>query len=94
MILISAPYVSGVSALRADPDNGPSAALSIIPLFAPMLMPMREAMGVASPFELLLSVALTVALLAILVRATGRIYSNAVMRTGARVRLTDALRGT
>jgi ABC-2 type transport system permease protein len=93
MILIIAPYVIGVSALPADPDNGPIAALSIIPLFAPMLMPMREAMGVASPFELVLSVALTVALIAILVRATGRIYRNAVMRTGARVRLTDALRG-
>ncbi len=45
------------------------------------------------PWELAVSVTATVALIAVLVRATGRIYSNAVMRTGARVRLSDALRG-
>ncbi len=34
---------------------------------------------------------LTLATIALLVRVTGRIYANAVMRIGARVRLRDAL---
>lgn len=93
MLLIIAPYVIGISALPGDPDNAFVAWLSLIPPFAPMLMPMREAMGVVEPWELAVSVTATVALIAVLVRATGRIYSNAVMRTGARVRLGDALRG-
>jgi ABC-2 type transport system permease protein len=54
---------------------------------------MREAMGVASTGELIFSVALTVALIAVLVRVTGRIYANAIMRMGARIRLGDAFRG-
>jgi ABC-2 type transport system permease protein len=39
-----------------------------------------------------LALLLTVALIAGLVWLCGRIYGNAVLRTGARVRLRDALR--
>lgn len=92
MMLIIVPYVVGVSALPADPENGLVRTLSLIPLFSPMLMPMREAMGVATAGELAFSVALTGVLVVVLVRVTGRIYANAVMRMGARVRVTDALR--
>jgi ABC-2 type transport system permease protein len=94
MMLIIVPYVIGISALPADPENGLVRTLSLIPLFSPMLMPMREAMGVATAGELIFSVALTAALVAALVRVTGRIYSNAVMRMGARIRVGDAFRGT
>lgn len=93
MMLIIVPYVLGISTLPADPDNSLIATLSLIPLFSPMLMPMREAMGVATTGELILSVALTVVLIAVLVRVTGRIYANAVMRMGARIRVSDAFRG-
>jgi len=92
MMLIIVPYVIGISALPADPENGLVRTLSLIPLFSPMLMPMREAMGVATAGELIFSVVLTVALIAVLVRLTGRVYANAVMRMGARVRVADALR--
>jgi ABC-2 type transport system permease protein len=93
MMLIIVPYVIGISALPSDPENGLVRTLSLIPLFSPMLMPMREAMGVATAGELILSVALTVALIAVLVRVAGRIYANAVMRMGARIRVGDAFRG-
>ena len=39
-----------------------------------------------------LAVALTVAFIALMVWLAGRIYGNAVTRTGTRVRLADALR--
>jgi hypothetical protein len=42
--------------------------------------------GVTTPLRML-----TVATIALLVRLTGRIYANAVMRIGARVRVRDAL---
>jgi len=57
-----------------------------------MLMPMRLGAASASGLEAAVAVALTVVLLVLLVRLTGRIYANAVLRTGARTRLKDALR--
>jgi ABC-2 type transport system permease protein len=91
MMLIILPYVLGISVLPGDPDNGAMGLLSIVPVFAPTLMPMRLAMGAAEVWEVALALVLTVAAIALLVRVTGRIYANAVMRIGARVSLRDAL---
>jgi len=55
-------------------------------------MPMRIALGTVETWEILASLALSLALIPVLVWGAGRIYSNAVLRTGARVRLRDALR--
>ena len=52
------------------------------------------ALGVAEPWECVVSVLLGVAALLVLLRLGGRIYANAVLRTGARVKLTEALRRT
>jgi ABC-2 type transport system permease protein len=93
IMLIVIPYVIGISTLPSDPDSPLVRTLSLIPLFSPILMPMREAMGVATAGELAFTVVLTAVVVAVLVRLTGRIYSNAIMRMGARIRLGDALRG-
>jgi ABC-2 type transport system permease protein len=91
MMLIILPYVLGISVLPGDPGNGTIGLLSIVPVFAPTLMPMRLAMGSAAVWEVALALVLTAATIAGLVRVTGRIYANAVMRIGARVSLRDAL---
>jgi ABC-2 type transport system permease protein len=91
MMLIILPYVLGISILPGDPDNGAVGLLSILPVFAPTLMPMRLAMGSAEAWEVALALVLTVATIGLLVRVTGRIYANAVMRIGARVSVRDAL---
>ena len=80
-----------ISILPADPDNELMALLSLIPFFAPMLMPMRIAMDVAPLWEVALSLALTVATIVALVWLAGRIYRNAVLRMGSRVKLREAL---
>lgn len=85
-------YVIGISILPSDPGNTFVGILSIIPLFAPTLMPMRLAMGGVPVWEAALSVALVLIFIPVLVWLAGRIYSNAVMRSGARVKLRDALR--
>lgn len=85
-------YVIGISVLPSDPDNTLAEVLSVIPVFAPTLMPMRLAMGGVPVWEAVVSVGLVVALIPALVWLSGRIYANAVMRSGARVKLTDALR--
>jgi ABC-2 type transport system permease protein len=91
MVLVI-PYVLGISILPANPASPLVSTLSLVPLCSPTLMPMRIAVGSAAPWQNALALALTVLLLAALVGTTGRVYRNAVLRTGARVRLSEALR--
>jgi ABC-2 type transport system permease protein len=92
LMFVIVGYVIGISVLPSDPDNTLAEVLSVIPVFAPTLMPMRLAMGGVPVWEAVVSVGLVVALIPALVWLSGRIYANAVMRSGARVKLTDALR--
>lgn len=85
-------YVLGISILPTDPGNRLCAVLSIVPVFAPTMMPMRLAMGGVPAWEAVLSVVLVVATIPGLVWLSGRIYRNAVVRSGARVKLADALK--
>ncbi len=92
LILMVIPYVIGISIAPWDPTNPIVVALSYIPFAAPMVMPIRIALGTVETWEILASLALSLALIPALVWGAGRIYSNAVLRTGARVRLREAFR--
>lgn len=92
LLLMIIPYVIGISIAPWDPTNTIVVVLSYIPFAAPLVMPMRIALGTVETWQVLASFALSAALVPALVWAAGRIYSNAVLRTGARVRLRDALR--
>ncbi len=81
MFVIIAPYVLGVSVLPGDPGNSLVAGLSMIPIFSPTLMPMRVALGVPG-WQLAVSVVAMLLLIAALVWLAGRVYGNAVLRTG------------
>jgi ABC-2 type transport system permease protein len=85
-------YVLGVSILPASPDSPLIKVMSLIPLFAPTLMPMRIAMGGVPAWQMIVSVGGIAVLIPLLVWLAGRIYRNAVVRSGARVRLSDAWR--
>ncbi|SES09798.1 ABC transporter permease [Actinokineospora terrae] len=87
-------YVLGISILPSDPGSKLIEILSMVPLFAPTLMPMRLAMGGVPAWEAGLAVVLVLALIPGLVWLSGRIYRNAVTRSGAKVKLRDALRAT
>jgi ABC-2 type transport system permease protein len=94
VMLIILPYVVGVSILPGDPENSLAGWLSLVPFFSPMLMPMRIALDVAAGWEIAVSLGLTVLATAGLAWLAGRIYSNAVLRTGAKVKFMSALRGS
>jgi ABC-2 type transport system permease protein len=91
LMFVVAGYVTGVSVLPSNPGSGLAEVLSIIPVFAPTLMPMRLAMGGVPAWEAGVSVLLVVALIPVLIWLSGRIYRNAVLRTGAKVKLREAL---
>ncbi|ACZ31726.1 ABC-type Na+ efflux pump permease component- like protein [Xylanimonas cellulosilytica DSM 15894] len=88
------PYLLGVSVLPWDPTNQLASTLSFVPGFAPFLMPMREALGVAPLWQSLVALLLSLAVIPVLVWIAGKIYGNAVLRTGARIKLKDALRAS
>jgi ABC-2 type transport system ATP-binding protein len=67
--------------------------LSLLPPFAPVLMPVRMATGDAPAWQLISALALTLATAGVLTWLAGRIYANSVLRLGARVRVLDALFG-
>jgi len=92
LMFVIAGYVIGISTLPGDPSNQLCEVLSIIPMFAPTLMPMRLAMGGVPTWEAALAVVLVVAMIPVLTWLSGRIYRNAVLRTGARVKLSEAWR--
>jgi ABC-2 type transport system permease protein len=92
MVPVIIGYVLGVSFVPTHPDSPVTETLSIIPLFAPTLMPMRLAMGGIPVWEPLLAVALVLVLIPVLMSLSARIYRNAVLYTGARVKLRQALR--
>lgn len=93
MTLMIVPYVIGVSVAPWAPDSPLVVWLSYVPFCAPLLMPIRIALGSAEAWEVALALGLSIAVIPVLVWVAGRIYSNAVLRSGGRTRLRDAFRG-
>ena len=77
----------------ANPDNHVAIALSVLPPFAPILMPARMATGDATWWQVVVAVALIVPTILAVNAAGARIYTNSVMRTGVRVSLREAWTG-
>ena len=65
--------------------------MSYVPFSAPVGMPMRVFLGTAQWWEPLLSLAILLATTALVVGIGSRVYANGLLRTGARVKLKDAL---
>ncbi|EHR52894.1 ABC-type Na+ efflux pump, permease component [Saccharomonospora marina XMU15] len=90
-IVLVGGFIAGFTVIQ-QPDSTAATVLSLIPPLSPILMPSRIATGTVSGLELGLALLLTVATIAALTWLGGRVYRAAVLRTGARVRLKDALR--
>lgn len=90
-IVLVGGFIAGFTVIQ-QPDSTAATVLSLIPPLSPILMPSRIATGTVSGLEIGLALLLTVATIAALTWLGGRVYRAAVLRTGARVRLKDALR--
>ncbi len=67
--------------------------MSYVPFSAPVGMPMRIFLETAQWWEPLLSLAILLVTTIVVVTIGARIYGNSLLRTGARVKLGEALRG-
>ena len=77
----------------ANPDNPIGVFLSILPPFAPILMPARIATGNAEAWQVVLAAVLAIASIAGLNTLAARIYANSVLRIGTRVPILEAWQG-
>lgn len=89
-LLLVVAWVLGVSVLPSNPGSPLVKVLSMIPLFSPVLMPMRVALGVPA-WQAGLALGLSAVMLVALVRLAGAVYGNSVLHSGSRMRLRDAL---
>ncbi|MQA16911.1 MAG: ABC transporter permease subunit [Pseudonocardiaceae bacterium] len=90
-VLILIPFVIAFNSLQ-DPGGGLAATLAWVPPFSPILMPIQQATGNSGIALTVLAVVLMLAATAMFTWIGGRIYANAVLRTGSRVKLGEALR--
>jgi ABC-2 type transport system permease protein len=89
-----AGYWAAFLAISQDPSGPWARVLSLFPATAPLAMPGRIALGATAWWEPPVAVALTLAAVAGLVVLAGRVYRNAVLRSGATLRLRDVWRST
>jgi ABC-2 type transport system permease protein len=73
------------------PMSSTGVVLGFVPFFAPVILPTGMATGDIAPWQVALSVALTLLFSAGATWLAARIYTNSVLRIGARVKLKDAL---
>ncbi|MDI6023576.1 ABC transporter permease [Leucobacter sp. UT-8R-CII-1-4] len=88
MWLVMIPYIAIVA---FSTDLKILAIMSYVPLSAPIGMPMRLYLGVAEWWEPLLSLGVLAVSIAIVWWLGARIYEGSILRTGAKVKLKDAL---
>lgn len=91
IILILPGYFIALIAAESPDALLPTFA-SMFPPWAPFVMPVRIAAGVAQPWEVVVAVIGTALAAAILVWIGSRVYAGAVLRTGGRVKIRDAWR--
>jgi len=81
-----------VFALMNDPSSGMARLFSFIPLFAPMVVPVRYALSPLPVAEILASVAAMIVGILAVVAVAGRIYRVGILSYGKRPSLRELWR--
>lgn len=87
-------YVAAILLVTEDPTSLLARVLSFLPPSAPMVVPLRAALGAIEPWEIVVGIAITLAAIWGLFVIGGRVYSGAVLQTGGRMKLRDAWRAS
>ena len=90
-VVLFATYFLSFQAV-SDPQGGLAQVLSFIPPTAAIVLPVRIISGDVPAWEVAAGTVLLAIGAAVLLLAASRIYANAVLRTGSRVRLAEAWR--
>lgn len=75
-----------------NPTSDLNVFASIFPFSSPFCMPFRIMMGIATPSQIAISIAVLVATILIIANISIKIYSNAILNYGSRVTLKDMIK--
>jgi len=78
----------------SDPTSLATRVLSLIPPFAPLLMPLRMVTGAASIVEIVVAAVLLAISVVAMIRLAGSVYARTLLHRGSRLTWRDALRRT
>ena len=85
-------YIAALAALNS-PESTMTTLLSFLPPTAPFVMPLRLTLVAVPAWQVVASALLTASTVWLLLLLAGRIYSGALLRTGARIPLRVAWHG-
>jgi ABC-2 type transport system permease protein len=91
VLTASVGFVVGIDLLVQAPAGAASAVVSVLPPFAPFLMPGRIALGAAAGWQVWLAVLLMLAAIVVVAGYASRTYAAALRTIGRRLSLRDAL---
>jgi ABC-2 type transport system permease protein len=89
-LLLVAGLVIAIQA-ASNPASTLATVTSFVPGLSPLVMPVRMAAGQAAAWEVAVAVVLMLVAIALVVRLGGRIYAAALLRTGGKIKLREAL---
>jgi ABC-2 type transport system permease protein len=87
-------YIIAIAFVTQEPDGPVARVMTFLPPSAPMVVPLRAALGAIEPWEVIGSIVLMAAAIWLLFVLGARVYSGAVLQTGSRMRLRDAWRAS
>jgi ABC-2 type transport system permease protein len=93
-LVASGSYIFSLLVALDDPSGTAARIATFIPPVAPMVVPLRAALGAIEPWEIALSAALTAATIWALLVFGGRVYAGAILQTAGRIKLRDAWRAS
>ncbi len=85
-------YFVAIFAVVDDPDGTVAQIATFLPPAAPMVVPLRAAFDAIAPWEIVVSIGLTLAAIYALFVVGGRVYAGAALQTSGRMKLRDAWR--
>jgi ABC-2 type transport system permease protein len=88
----TACYLASILLVTQDPDGVLAHVMTFFPPSAPMVVPLRTALGAIEPWEVILSMGLMVVAIWALFVVGARVYAGAVLQVGSRMRIRDAWR--
>ncbi len=90
--LATGAYLFSLLVALNDPAGTAARVATFLPPVSPMVIPLRAALGAIEPWEIVVSAIEMVVVVAILFELGGRVYSGAVLQSGARIGLRQAWR--
>jgi ABC-2 type transport system permease protein len=87
-------YLISLTVVVNQPDGLFARVLSMFPISAPLAMTPRIAVGDPPLWEIAVSLVLLAATIPLVINVAGRIYAGAILRTGPRIGLREALRSS